>query len=112
MARHNLTNLLAHEMELQVQELPNHVRLTVNVKPRSREDKLIIGPDGTLTLRIVAPPVEGKANREVIRFLAKRLDRTKSQVRIVAGFRSNVKIIEIANMTKAEVSKLIVESSD
>jgi len=96
--------------ELQVQELHNHVRLTVNVKPRSQEDKLIIEPDGTLTLRVVAPPVDGKANRMVVRFLAKRLGRTKSQVRIVAGLRSNVKIVEIANMSKAEVSRLIVSS--
>jgi len=73
---------------------------------------LIIEPDGTLTLRVVAPPVDGKANRMVVRFLAKRLGRTKSQVRIVAGLRSNVKIVEIANMTKAEVSKLIVETPD
>ena len=86
----------------------NHIRLTVNVKPRSREDKLIIGPDGTLTLRVVAPPVKDKANKMVVQFLAKRLGRTKSQVRIVAGLRSNVKIVEVANMSKAEVSKLIV----
>ena len=71
---------------------------------------MIIEPDGTLTLRVVAPPVDGKANRMVVRFLAKRLGRTKSQVRIVAGLRSNVKIVEIANMSKAEVSRLIVSS--
>ena len=68
---------------------------------------MIIGPDGILTLRVVAPPVEGKANREVVRFLAKRLGRTKSQVRIIAGLRSNIKIVEITNMNKAEVSRMI-----
>ncbi len=92
-------------------KLHSHVRLTINVKPRSREDKLIVESDGTITLRIVAPPIEGKANRMVVRFLAKRLGKSKSQVRIVAGLRSNVKIVEITNMSKAEVFKQIAESS-
>ncbi|MGD0422545.1 MAG: DUF167 domain-containing protein [Candidatus Bathyarchaeia archaeon] len=92
-------------------ESHNHVRLTIHVKPRSREDKLIVEPDGTITLRVVAPPIEGKANRMVVRFLAKRLGKSKSQVRIVAGLRSNVKIVEIANMSKTEVFKQIAESS-
>jgi uncharacterized protein (TIGR00251 family) len=90
---------------------PNHVQLTVNVKPRSREDRLIVEPDGTITLRVVAPPVEGKANRMVVRFLAERLGKSKSQVRIVAGHRSNVKIVEIANMSKAEIFKQILLNS-
>jgi len=85
----------------------NHVRLRVKVKTRSKEDKLIVEPDGTLTVHVVAPPVKGKANRLVIRVLAKKLGRTHSQVRIVAGHRSNVKIIEIANMNEAELSRLI-----
>ena len=92
-------------------ELPNCVRITVNVKPRSREDKLKVEPDGTITLRVCAPPVEGKANRMVVQFLAKRLGKSKSQVRIVAGLRSNIKIVEIPNMSKAEISKQIVGNS-
>jgi len=92
-------------------ELRDHVRLTVNVKPRSREDKLILEPDGTITLRIVAPPVEGKANRMVVRFLAKRLGKSHSEVRIVAGLQSNVKVVEIANMSKAEISKQLAGNS-
>jgi len=92
-------------------ELRDHVRLTVNVKPRSREDKLILEPDGTITLRIVAPPVEGKANRMVVRFLAKRLGKSHSEARIVAGLQSNVKVVEIANMSKAEISKQLAGNS-
>ncbi len=96
---------------MQRSELRSHVRLTINVKPRSQEDKVIVEPDGTITLRVVAPPIEGKANRMVVRILAKRLGKSKSQVRIVAGLRSNVKIVEIANISKAEIFKQIAESS-
>ena len=72
---------------------------------------MIVEPDGRITLRVVAPPVEGKANRMVVRILAKRLGKSKSQVKIVAGFRSNVKIVEIANISEAEIFKQIAESS-
>jgi len=92
---------------LEVSHPHSHVRLTVHVKTRSREDKLIVGQDGTLTVHVVAPPVEGKANRRVIRILAKKFDRTNSQVRIVAGYRSNVKIVEVADMSEAELARLM-----
>ena len=98
-------------MELQVQELSNGVRLSINVKPRSRDTKLLVEPDGTITLHVVAPPVEGKANREVVRWLAKRLGKRSSQIRIVAGLRSSTKIIEITNMNKAELSRIIIEGA-
>ena len=98
-------------MELQVQELSNGVRLSINVKPRSRDTKLLVEPDGTITLHVVAPPVEGKANREVVRWLVKRLGKRSSEIRIVAGLRSNTKIIEITNMNKAELSRIIVEGA-
>jgi hypothetical protein len=91
-----------------VQELSGHVRVTVNVKPRSRENKLIIEPDGTITLNVEAPPRQNKANRMVVRFLAKKLGKTTSQVRIVAGLRANIKVVEIASMSRGELSRLIV----
>lgn len=96
-------------MEPQIQEASNGVRFAVNVRPRSRENRLLVEADGTITIHVIAPPIEGKANRELVRWLAKRLRTKTSQVRIVAGVRSNTKIIEIANMNKVEVSRKIVE---
>jgi uncharacterized protein (TIGR00251 family) len=95
------------QMEPQIQEVPNGVRFAVNVKTRSRENRLLVEQDGTLTLHIMAPPVEGKANRELVRWLAKRMRTRTSQVRIAAGVRSNTKIIEIVNMSKSEISRKI-----
>ena len=94
-------------MELQVQEFANAVQLTINVKTSRQENRLIIAPDGTITVHVKAPPVDGKANNEIVRWLAKTLGRRTSQVRIVRGLRSNIKMIEIANMTRAEFSRII-----
>jgi hypothetical protein len=82
----------------------NGVRLTLNVKPLRSETKLLCEPDGTLTIHVAAPPVKGKANREIIRWLSKRLQTSSSNVQLVAGVYSNVKVIEITGMTEAEIA--------
>ena len=78
--------------------------MTVHVKPLRNETKLICEPDGTLIIHVAAPPVKGKANREIVRWLSKRLRRSSSKVQLVAGFHSNVKVIEITGMTEAEIA--------
>ena len=84
--------------------MSNGVRLTLNVKPLRSETKLLCEPDGTLTIHVAAPPVKGKANREIIRWLSKRLQTSSSNVQLVAGVYSNVKVIEITGMTEAEIA--------
>jgi uncharacterized protein YggU (UPF0235/DUF167 family) len=78
---------------------PNSVRLTVHVKPLRNETKLIVEPDGTLTMHVAAPPVKDKANREIVRWLSKKLRTSSSNVQLITGFHSNVKVIGITGMT-------------
>ena len=84
--------------------MSNGVRLTVHVKPLRNETKLLCEQDGTLTMHVAAPPVKGKANREIVRWLSKRLRISSSNVQLVAGFHSNVKVIEITGMIEAEIA--------
>jgi len=85
----------------------DQVRLKVHVKTMSSQTRLVIEPDGTLTLHVAAAPVKGKANREIVKWLAKKLSRPSSRVRIVAGLHSNLKIIEVNEIRKTEVAKLL-----
>ena len=82
----------------------SNVRLTVHVKTLRNETKLLCEPDGTLTIQVVASPVKGKANHEIVKWLSKRLRTSSSSVQLVAGFHSNVKVIEITGMTEAEIA--------
>ena len=82
----------------------NGVRLTVHVKTLRNETKLLCEPDGTLTIHVAAPPVKGKANREIVKWLSKKLRTSSSNVQLVAGFHSNVKVIEITGLTEAETA--------
>lgn len=69
--------------------------LRVKVTPNSARNSLEGFEDGLLKVRIKAPPDKGKANEELIRFLAKTFHLSKSQIRIVSGHASRLKKLEI-----------------
>ncbi len=72
------------------------MKLTIQVLPRSSRNE-IIGtlPDGTLKIKLTAPPVDGEANKKLIELISAEYDVPKSRVRIVRGETSRRKIVEI-----------------
>ncbi len=82
--------------------------LTVRVTPRARKSEFAgVLEDGTLRIRISEPPVEDKANRALIAFLAKVLGVKKGRIEIVAGQKGLDKIVAVEAMTAEEVEKRI-----
>lgn len=80
--------------------------LTVRVTPRARRTEVAeILEDGTLRIRVTAPPVEGKANAALIEFLAHALGIRKSRIEIVAGEKGLDKIVSITELSAAEVQR-------
>ncbi|MFO8039892.1 MAG: DUF167 domain-containing protein [Sodalinema sp.] len=67
----------------------------VKVKPNSKQQAIILEDDGSLTVRLQSPPVEGKANKELIQVLADRFGVRKSQISIRSGERSRTKRVEV-----------------
>ncbi|MDH5449035.1 MAG: DUF167 domain-containing protein [Candidatus Bathyarchaeota archaeon] len=80
----------------------NGVMLKAHVKPRSRSFRIQINDELVIFCR--QPPVEGKANRELIKELSKIF---KRKVEIVSGSRSRIKDILIKDTTKKEVLKAL-----
>ncbi len=76
----------------------NGILVSIHVVPNAKETKILREPDGSLTMRVQSPPLKGRANREIVKWLSKKLDTPGSQVRIVAGVTSNLKILEILGM--------------
>ncbi len=58
-----------------------------------------------LKIKITAPPLEGKANEEVIRFLAKRLEVRPHQVAIVGGVHHSLKTVSVWGLTSHQIQK-------
>jgi uncharacterized protein (TIGR00251 family) len=70
------------------------VKIAVRVKPRSRVEE-VSGEGDSYVVRVKEPPVEGRANRAVLRLLASHLGVPESRLRIVSGFSSRNKVIEV-----------------
>ena len=73
-------------------DLPTKV--CVRVKPNSKIEE-VLPEDGGFTVRVKEPPKEGKANRAVIRLLAKHLGIPEARLRISRGLTSRNKVIQI-----------------
>ena len=70
--------------------------MTILVKPRSRVSALERGADGGWTARLRAPPVDGRANQELIGLVAREFGCAKSAVAIKSGASGRVKRVMIA----------------
>jgi uncharacterized protein len=72
------------------------VVIEVRVKPRSRLSELIRESTGTWLARVQSPPVDNKANAELIGLVAKRFGCAKSAVSIKSGASGRLKLVRIA----------------
>ena len=71
------------------------MKIQVKVKPNSRTEELSREGDSFI-VKVKEPPKEGKANQALIKLLAEHFGVPQSQVRILSGFRSGNKVIEVA----------------
>lgn len=87
--------------------------LTIRVTPRARKTEFSgLMEDGTVRIRVSAPPVKGKANKALIKFLSKVLKVRKSQIEIVAGEKGLDKIVSILDLSAEQVQERILEHLD
>ena len=73
--------------------------LSLTIQPKSSKDQLVGDHNGRCKIRITAPPVDGKANLHLIKYLAKLFQVSKSQVIIEKGETSKHKQVRIIKPT-------------
>ncbi len=71
------------------------MKIFISAKPASREDHVEKIDETHFTVRVTEPPIQGRANRAIIKLLAKYFDTSVSNIKIVSGFTSKQKIIEV-----------------
>ena len=74
------------------------IRLQVKVKPKARESTLAQTIDGTWLAKLRAPPVDGKANLELIALVAEHFQCRKAAVTIKSGASSRMKVVEVLEL--------------
>ncbi len=81
------------------------MKLALKVTPGARKNEILGWEDNypqigrVLKLKIAAPPVEGKANKEITRYLAKLLGLPASAVEILHGSSGRIKLVELPEGT-------------
>jgi uncharacterized protein len=72
--------------------------IRIKVKPNARRSELEELSDGTWVARVAAPPVDGKANEELLRLIAEHFDVRKAQVSIKSGASGRLKLVQITDV--------------
>lgn len=80
--------------------MPNHsiekTVLRVKVKPNARVSSLAQAADGSWTAQLKSPPMEGKANQELIALVAQHFGCAKSAVFIKSGASGRLKLVQVS----------------
>jgi uncharacterized protein len=74
------------------------VVLQIRVKPRARVSELVRGSGGEWIAHVTAPPVDGKANAEVIGLVAGHFGCAKSAVSIKSGASGRTKLVRVEGL--------------
>ncbi len=81
------------------------VEITLYVQPGAKKTEIVGEFDGALKLRVLAPPVEGKANAAVLAFIAKRCGVSKSKVMLLSGDLNRHKRVQIEGVNAIDVGQ-------
>ena len=84
--------------------------LKTKIVPRSSKDEIRGVEDKVLKIAVSAPPVEGKANKRCISFLAHYFGVAPSQVEITSGIKSKNKLIKICGIQPQEFEEKLKET--
>ena len=77
--------------------------LHVYLQPRASTDKIVGVHDDCLKIRLTAPPIEGRANKYLIKFLAQCFDVPEARVMISKGELGRKKWVQIDSPKKLEM---------
>lgn len=84
----------------------NKILLKVHVNPNAKRDEIAGTYNSSLKIKISSPAVDGKANKNLIRFLSKFLNISKTKIKIEKGDKSREKIVSIDGSDESIIKKL------
>ncbi len=90
-----------------ISETKDGIRLSLKISPGASKTKIIGLYGDTLKVAVNAPPEKGKANQALIGFIGKVLNVPKSQIKIITGQTSKIKVAEISGIDLSDsISKI------
>jgi uncharacterized protein (TIGR00251 family) len=83
--------------------------LRVRVQPRASNSEITGYRDGVLRVRLKSPPVDGRANEELCRLLARRLRLGRGRVEVVQGARSREKVLRVSGIAPEALRQALAD---
>ena len=83
------------------------ISLTLHIQPGAKKTEFAGLHGDALKIRLAAPPVDGKSNEALIRFIADTLGLAKSAVSLKSGQTSRRKVVEVQGASVASVAGLL-----
>jgi len=96
-----------HEKLTFLSENTQGTLIQVLVQPRASKNELVGIHEDSLKIRLAAPPVEGEANKECVKFMAKLLNVPKSGVEILRGHKARRKTLLIKGLSLAAIEEIL-----
>ena len=84
--------------------------LTLHVQPGAKRTEVAGRHGDAIRIRVAAPPMDGAANAELVRYLADLFDLPRRAVRIEAGTGSRRKIVPVDGLTRAAAEERLLEN--
>lgn len=94
---------MSQESGTAITSVDGGVRISVHAQPGAKKTEVAGLHGGAVKIRIQAPPLEGRANDELIRFLAEALDVPRAHVTLYRGEKSRTKIFSIVGVDPVKV---------
>jgi len=87
------------------------VNVTVKAKIRASRTRLVGIREGCIEVALAAPPVDGAANSELVRFLAKCTGLPQSRVCLVRGERARSKVVRFQGVTGELIEQTLLAAA-
>lgn len=78
------------------------MKITIKVVPKASYRKVILDKNGSIKCYLNSLPEDGKANRELIKFLAEKLNIPQYEIEIMQGLTSKIKVLNISGFWNEE----------
>ena len=85
------------------------VTLTLHIQPGAKKTELAGLHGDALKIRLAAPPVDGKANEALLKFIAETLGMSKTAITLKSGHTSRRKVLEIKGADRIAIAALAVQ---
>ena len=99
------TSMSAEHLPFTIRE--ERIILKVKAFPKAGRNKIVGMRNDELVIRVQAPASKGEANKELVRFLAKALSISKSEIEIVSGETSRHKVIHLPRTAKSALEEAL-----